>query len=96
MLPKFNINSPKHLSLLLFGGTIIVDSLEPMYENGEVVRFKTGAHKGEIRFKKVSTAVNVKGLGLNPLDSWKTKAEGVYQVNEKVLKLIAGIKEDDN
>ena len=95
-LPKFNIQSPAHLSLLLFGGWIEVDQIEfVLDEDGKPVYIKSGTKKGEIKLKKVKKLVRVEGLGLNPDKNWKTKKPGIYQTNTKILNLIAGTEDED-
>lgn len=85
-----NINSPSQLSLLFFGGEIEEIIKEPMLnELGVHQQIKSGKNKGEYKYKNVSKMVRIKGLGLKPLEEWKTKKEGVYQTNEKILQVIA-------
>lgn len=79
----FNPDSPVQLSILLFGGVI-------QCEGKELVGvFKGGKQKGLDKYKNIKYEVKIEGLGLKPLDSWKTKKEGIYQTNEEVLKVLA-------
>jgi DNA polymerase I-like protein with 3'-5' exonuclease and polymerase domains len=89
-LPEFNIKSPVHLSLILYGGEIEVPSIEPVLEDGMPVLIKSGANKGNVKVKKVMKKTRVKGMGLNATDEMKTKKEGIYQCNEEIISLIAG------
>jgi len=79
----FNPDSPTQLSLLLFGGEIKEEYLV------EIGVFKTGAKKGQIKYKKEERTKRINGLGLHPHVSWKTKKDGIYSTNEAVLSVIA-------
>lgn len=90
-LPKFNINSTQHMSLILFGGELEITVQEPVLdENGFPVFIKTGLKAGEIKLKNQKKKVKIRGMGLNPLNDWKTKKDGIYQSNQAVLELVAG------
>lgn len=94
-LPKFNLKSPKHLSLLLFGGELDVVVKEPvLLPDGRFDLVKSGENKDKIKVRNVTKTIRIKGLGLHPLDSWKTKTEGVYQTNKDVLEFISGESDD--
>jgi len=94
-LPTFNIKSTNHLSILLFGGYVEVDQIDFILdEDGKPLYVKSGPKKGELRIKKTKKLVYVNGLGLYPQPDWKTKKEGIFQVNNKVLSLIAGQNEE--
>lgn len=94
-IPDFKLNSNKHLSILFFGGIIKIKVDEPvMDEEGLLIFIKSGDNKGQIKTKKVEKEIYIKGLGLKPLDSWKTKKEGEFQTNKDVLQLISG-EEDE-
>lgn len=85
-LPEFNINSPRHLSLLFFGGHLKIKVKEELIGNdGQPIKFK---NKDEIKTKLIDKDTFVKGLGLEPLKEWKTKKENIYSVNEKTLLYI--------
>lgn len=89
-----NFNSPTQLSLLFFGGAVKEKVDEPVLnELGVPVTIKTGARRGEVKTHKVDKVKKFKGLGLKPLKEWRTKKEGIYQVNEKVLQLLAQRKD---
>lgn len=90
-MSEFNPSSPQQISLLLFGGTVKEFVNEPILnELGAPVTIKTGQNRGQIKTKRVEKLVSIQGLGLKPHKDWKTKREGVFQTNEKVLKTIAG------
>lgn len=94
MIPEFNSSSNKHLSILFFGGFVKIKVDVPVLDkNGNIILTKTGNKKGDIKTKKVDSEIYIKGLGLKPLSRWKTKKEGEYQTNEKVLRIIANEKE---
>lgn len=92
---KFNIKSTDHLSCLLFGGTLYYDDYEPIIIDGDFDRVKSGQNAGKIKTKKVKKSIKIKGFNLNPLPEWKTKKEGFYQTNNKVLETIGGLKLDE-
>jgi len=95
-LPEFNINSPKHLSLLLYGGKLEVETKQPVFNpDGTLYTFKTGDRQGQVKMQTVVKEVNIKGLGIQPKASWATKNEGVFQTNFKVLSLIIGERDED-
>lgn len=78
---KININSPKQLQTLFFGGSIkgkekIEDGL---YKNGNQ------------KYKTIDVEYTIPGLGLKPHKDWKTPSGGI-SVSEKVLKAIARLK----
>lgn len=87
----FNPNSNDDLSLLFFGGTTKEEVVEPV----DGTCYKSGKKKGEMKFRKVLKEKRIEGLGLIPLDEWKTKKEGVYQTNEEVLHVITTWFRDD-
>jgi len=93
-LPQFNFNSGQHMSLLLFGGTLEIEAIEPIKnEDGTFKLIKNGKNKDQIKVKKVKKEVYIQGLGIQPLKSWKTKIEGRYMTNHNVLQFIAQNKE---
>lgn len=78
-LHKFNPNSNKDASAMLFGATLTYKVKEP---DGE---YKNGNPK----FKTVDKEVYVKGFGLNPVYySQATKNDGVYKKDKDVIDLI--------
>lgn len=79
----FNSQSPRHISVLLFGGSIKYKDRE---YNGLI---KTGVNKGQIKYKVVEKDFNITGLGLIPDRELETKNKGVYQTDEEVLKRIS-------
>ncbi len=96
MLPSFNPGSSQMLSILFFGGKINVEVAEPLLDvNGCPIVFKSGKNTGTIKTKKVKKEIQIKGLGLKPLTEWAKKKEGIYSVDEAVLKLLSkGTGED--
>jgi len=75
---KFNVNSPQHLSLLFFGGFLLIDEIQ-----------QNGFYKnGNSRTKKVKILKNISGLGVKAKEDWETKKEGIYSVGEKVLNVL--------
>lgn len=86
--PDINIASPQQLSLVLFGGSYIT-------EDKEVIgTYKSGVKKGQPKFKNIEVIHYTEGLKLPSKESWKTKAEGIYQTNDDVLKELLTHKHD--
>ena len=85
-VPCFNWASNDHLSALLYGGTIVEWKHIP---DGV---FKTGARKGEIKFKK--TAVEHKlPRRYNPIRGSANAKEGTWSVDESYLRKLQGGRE---
>lgn len=83
-LDEFNVNSPDHKSVALFGGVIIKKIPQP---TGEY--YKTGEKKGQEKYKKIDTEIKIKGLGLDPrLYSRAAAKPGFYSVDDKVVNTI--------
>jgi hypothetical protein len=88
-LPEFNFNSTQHLSLLLFGGTIQLDVVEPVLDaDGAPVIYKGGQKAGQIKTKKGKQEYKVTGLGIK-IKGLDANDKGHYSTNEKVLQKIA-------
>lgn len=77
----FNPNTPEHVSLALFGGTLHVERDVP---TGAV--FKTGPRAGMPKTKKTKVPVEIKGLGLDPGDIPKLR-KGFQTDDESLSKL---------
>lgn len=75
---EFNINSGYHISILLFGGQLMVKQLK------EVGLCKNGNVKKRI----VEEPVTIKGLKLKPLVEWKLNKTGFYSTDESVLSAL--------
>ncbi len=82
-LPRMNLQSPQHASLILFGGDISC-----RVKRGTGVILKSGTNKGQERTKFVQEIVTLKGFGLNgELHSNATKL-GFYQTGEDIINHI--------
>lgn len=81
---SFSITSNDVLSRLLFGGTYVYTVQE---STGET--FKTGARKGQEKFKKVEKTSLVQGL-FPPMAKWKTKKPGTFMVGDEVISALTG------
>lgn len=82
-----NFNSNDHVSCLLYGGTILVDSRIP------IGVYKTGAKVGQTRYKIVQKAYELPRL-CEPLKGTEVKdKEGYWLVNETVLRKLKLSKE---
>jgi DNA polymerase I-like protein with 3'-5' exonuclease and polymerase domains len=77
-VPTFNWASNDHLSALLYGGTIEVDTRVP------AGFFKSGKKVGEVRYK-IETQTYHLPRHFKPLRGSETKKEGVYKVDEPTL-----------
>lgn len=86
--------SPKQLSTILFGGTYVAKTKEPVVDDqGDVVLFKSGLKKGQVRHRNVETEYTTAGFGIEPEDDWKTKSG--YSTGKDVLDVLAeGVAEE--
>lgn len=86
---EFNIQSPKQLVQLFFGGEYKVKVPKPILEevNGLIqeVLIKSGPNKGQVKTKLEEEVRVIEGLGIKAHKDWKTPS-GAVSVNEKVLK----------
>jgi DNA polymerase I-like protein with 3'-5' exonuclease and polymerase domains len=88
----FNPLSPKDLSAYFFGGQIEITRVENMLdEDGERIRYKSGAKKGMYRTKKVKDKLVItRTLNPDKVGAKPTK-QGNYTVDGEVLKEIADL-----
>lgn len=85
-----NLGSAQQLSLVLFGGIIKKEQDIPIInELGQQILFKTGSKRGKVKTKKQKIDIKIKGMGVKPLREWETKKNGIYQTNDKILKLLS-------
>lgn len=81
----FNLNSGDHLSCILYGGTIFIDSRIP------VGVYKSGAKLGQTRYKIVVKDYQMPRL-VEPLKGTEVKkpegSQPIWQTNEDVLKTV--------
>lgn len=80
-----NINSNEHISLLLFGGTQKVEFQVPWMKDGEHIVYKTGPKAGQPRYRKEERLFHIPRTN-TPDPNWTTKKNGVYKVDDSVLK----------
>ncbi len=85
-LPKLNINSNDHKSLLLFGGSITNKVKKVPVGTGEII--KTGPNKGEEKTKLTVVPVIIKGFQLNPVLSIESAKQGFYATGEPIIEKI--------
>lgn len=76
--PFINLDSRDHVSVLLYGGTITVDSRIP------VGTYKTGAKLGQVRYKILETKYDLPRL-VEPLKGSELKKEGYFGTDEPTL-----------
>lgn len=79
--PKWNLNSPKQLSAVFFGGAV------KWQERVWVGEFKTGPKKGEPKFKNEDRSATLPRQ-YEPEPHWATKTEGVWSVDDSVLEAL--------
>lgn len=85
---KINFDSREHISALLFGGKI-------KYTEKEFSGYyKTGKKAGEPKYKNVHKELKFKGMS-TPRPEWTTPKEGVYSVDEEVLRTLAVEERND-
>lgn len=75
---EINWDSPDQLSCVLYGGTLTFEDRE---ENGV---FKSGAKKGQTRYKKVEKTIELPAL-VKPLPGTELKKEGRWSTDEDTL-----------
>lgn len=96
-IPDFNINSPKEVGILLFGGAYKRDETETIVDSeGEPVRYKTGARAGAIKTRKCWVNYHFDGIVPKSKYTCPTTPTGAYQVSEKVLKELCAIPSIDS
>ena len=89
LLEALNAGSPYQLSCALFGGTCTFSKRETMLdENGLIIRFKSGARKGEVRRQVVKVDYTFNQIADAVVYSTPTKTVGVYKTGDEVLKKI--------
>lgn len=74
-----NLNSPEHISCLLYGGIISVVDRIP------VGVFKSGKKVGETRYKKLTREYSLPRI-VEPLKGTELQKEGYWRTDEKTLK----------
>jgi DNA polymerase I-like protein with 3'-5' exonuclease and polymerase domains len=86
-VPNFNWASPRHLSALLYGGTIEEDRRIP------VGVFKSGKRVGQPRYE-IETVTHTLPRMYAPPKGSETATEGVWSTDEDTLKKIKGGKKN--
>ena len=85
---KFNIGSVKDMGILLYGGHYEIENIEQMVNSdGNPVRFKSGAKKGQLRTRKVKEKLHTEGFGIPLRPEYQTK-KGKPASGEAVLEEI--------
>lgn len=87
---EFNPMSNDHVSLVMFGGTYKRREAVPVMDGAIIVRYKTGARKGEVKTKLTDVEYFTKGMGLTPPKGLEAK-KGIYSVADEVLKKFDGV-----
>ena len=110
---QFNWASKDHVSALFFGGVIKyverehigyakgIKKVEMTDEFGDIIRFKSGAKKGQIRYRNHEFEDKERPKFRNnekfykfkrvvqPQSNWKTKKEGVYSVDKHTIMTLS-------
>jgi DNA polymerase I-like protein with 3'-5' exonuclease and polymerase domains len=83
-LPKLNLNSPDHRSLVLFGG-----NLACKVKRATDYIYKSGNKKGKHQLESIIEYVIIKGFGINSGLSSVTAKKGFYHTGKPILDKIA-------
>ena len=88
---EFNPDSKEHISGLLFNSKLaVVEDIKLKDDDGEYLRYGPKAQKaGQIKTRKEKVEHVNKGFGVALGHTRPTKKEGVYAVDDKVLKAVA-------
>lgn len=82
-----NPNSLEHLNLLLFGGAYTHTIKVPMTDaDGNAVLYKSGAKKGEPRYKNVEETVPCKGLEILIEPDHEMTSQGLFKLDDDILQ----------
>lgn len=88
----FTPSSPQHISLVLFGGEFkIKEDVPQMDEEGNPIRYKTGAKAGQIKTRKENVVYYADPISSESMERFKepTKTPGIYVTSDDVLKSIS-------
>ena len=85
-IDSINFNSHDQVSAMLFGGVLKwKESKIVNDENGDIVVYKSGKRKGDIKYKNMEFAKK-----LNPMfptnEEWKSKKLGIYFTSDEILQ----------
>ena len=82
----FNPLSPEHVSIAMFGGSYKVEYDQEVVDpdTGEVVRYKSGARKGEKKTRRAKREVKVAGMTEPPPGVTRNK-RGMYSTDDEIL-----------
>lgn len=83
--PSFNVGSNDHVSALLYGGIL------PYRVQEEDGHYKTGAKKGQVKFKWVNKEHTFERL-VAPIKKSERAKEGFFKVNESTIRQLKGRK----
>lgn len=88
IVTALNPASSQQLSAVLFGGTIGIDGFEVVKVGGTPAKYKTGAKKGQVKYKKVQTQYSWPPLVDGAVYSEKIKSGKAYKTGDDVLDKI--------
>lgn len=91
-LPELNLNSGKHKSAILFGGSI---SYTYNKGTGEYVKTKSSPNYGKEKTKKVEDVIWVEGFGIDKRLTKETARAGEYETNKSVIDRIYQYSKND-
>lgn len=81
-----NLDSGDELSAALYGGTIKEEYIEECKDDsGELIRYKSGKKKGEVKTRRATRDIHIDGLGFQPLKNSECKKEGFYKTDKGTL-----------
>lgn len=90
---EINPDSLEQLNLYLFGGVHDRTVRQAIQDaDGKPVLFKSGAKKGQVRFKNVKECVKVAGVGCMPLLHHEMTKQGLYKLDDDTLAKYTGIR----
>lgn len=88
----FNLDSNEHLSSLLYGGDVRYKGrVQLRDEAGELIRFKSGANKGEIKSRIEECTFKLPGIGLEKTEELRNEKEDVYKADREALKSVKDV-----
>lgn len=94
-IEKINFSSLDHISSVLFGGEIKYPVRRRVTdEDGNYLRYKSGAKKGEFKTRMEVKKVAVPGLKIPYKKEWLNK-KGLVKTNDKVLSAIREMTTDE-
>ena len=93
---SINFGSHDQVSAMLFGGTLKwKEERAEEDEHGDLVVYKSGKKKGNIKYRKVEFTQELEAMYV-PKDKWKSKKEGVFFTSDEVLQELYSVTKPTN